>query len=83
VATHGATLLARVDSRHIRCYSPKEHSSKEKDKFMIKEGKFTSVGETRAVAKITINRPEKRNALSGMRFAKFFLFSKNMRTTIL
>jgi enoyl-CoA hydratase/carnithine racemase len=31
---------------------------------MIKEGKFTLLEKRGAVAKITINRPEKRNALS-------------------
>ena len=31
---------------------------------MIKEGKFTLLERRGAVAKITINRPEKRNALS-------------------
>jgi enoyl-CoA hydratase/carnithine racemase len=39
-------------------------SEPREESFMIKEGKFTIVETRGAVAKITINRPEKRNALS-------------------
>jgi enoyl-CoA hydratase/carnithine racemase len=41
-----------------------ESSEPREDLFMIKEGKFTILETRGAVAKITINRPEKRNALS-------------------
>ncbi len=41
-----------------------EYDDLRKDLAMIKEGKFTILETRGAVAKITINRPEKRNALS-------------------
>ena len=41
-----------------------EYDDLRKDLAMIKEGKFTILETRGAVAKLTINRPEKRNALS-------------------
>jgi enoyl-CoA hydratase/carnithine racemase len=49
---------------------------------MIKEGKFTILETRGAVAKITINRPEKRNALSRDAFARILRFSRSCATTI-
>jgi enoyl-CoA hydratase/carnithine racemase len=48
----------------VECYSPKEYSDVREDNLMIKEGKFILLETRSPVAKITINRPEKRNALS-------------------
>src|SRR5688500_2410148 len=52
-----------VELNRCRCY-PAKKIWDERNSFMIKEGRFTLLEKRGAVAKVTINRPDKRNALS-------------------